>query len=771
MGGDGLNTGTEFGQGSRLPRQSAWRFQTGFNFELNPSINLFGEAKYVEETNFDQGQPTFFQLAITDLVPSTLAGSSAFTLQTDNAFLNRDNPDLVQAIRNNTRPVYAAPTAEAPGEQIGVAADPRALLGLFGPSRSQLNNRELQRYVIGADGRFDDLGFFRNNTWEVSYTYGEMNNSNRERGVDSERFFYASDAVFDVNNVLGGGTDNIVCRVQIQAALDGSIPNAPAIGGIGRIDGATIPGNDPAITGCTPISLFGTDFRADADHPEATGGGGRQGLTSAQEDYLLAEIEVTNTNRQHNFLAFASTETWDFWGAGPIGFAGGYEYRKEETEGTGRDRDTAGRLLFLNTGPDFETADYTVNEVFGEVRVPLLDNQLFMDSAEVSAAYRYSDYSTVGSVETYSFQAQVRPVEDLFLRATYGEAIRIPNLGENFAPATQTFGNNLVDPCSPQGIRGRSNLTAAERDQLRANCLATMPAGYNPGSDDPNSGSPGIIQYSSGIPGFNAGNPDLQPEESTSYTFGFAVTPRWVEGFSFTADYYNIEISNVIATVSIQQAMNQCVGLLGDDVGSVNQAACNTFQRSATQQIAQQPPFGIFTFTQGSLNYASFETQGIDFTAGYGYDLGRFGYLNWSLRGNYLIANDQFTNISDPTDKTARDDLIGFPRWRTRSTLGFSPVDNLTLSWTWDWQSSQEIVDSDDFETNMDRFDLRFYRTDAFSQHDFVVSYSPTDRVRLRGGVVNAFDAEPARWLGSTTAADNFDFWGRRFFVGINARY
>jgi len=37
----------------------------------------------------------------------------------------------------------------------------------------------------------------------------------------------------------------------------------------------------------------------------------------------------------------------------------------------------------------------------------------------------------------------------------------------------------------------------------------------------------------------------------------------------------------------------------------------------------------------------------------------------------------------------------------------------------------------------------------------------------MRAGVVNAFDEEPNRWLGNTTQ-DNFDLFGRRFFVGFN---
>ncbi|MFS2316919.1 TonB-dependent receptor domain-containing protein [Maricaulis sp. D1M11] len=741
VGGDGLNSGTEFGQGSRIPRSEATRFQAGLNFELNSYINVFAEAKHVEEETFDTGQPTFWQLTLWD-VGSFYTGNSFYLDYTDNAYALQSG--LADLINNHERTIYGAPTATSPSQPIGTVADRRAYLGMFGPSRSQLNNRDLNRFVIGADGVAPDFGFLHDISWEVSYTYGEMSNSNLETGVDITRFQYAADAVLD-------GSGNVVCRITRDTA-PGDLPDDAFA--------------RAAIEDCTPINIFGTDFRADANHPEATGGGGRTGLTAEQEEYLLASIEVTDENHQRNFLAFGSAETWDFWGAGAIGVALGYEYRREETQGTGRDRDTAGRNLFLNTGPDFPQASYETNEVFTEVRVPLLDNQLWMDSAEISGAYRWSDYTTVGEVDTLSLQASLRPTEDIFFRATYGEATRIPNLGENFRPAVQTFGNGLNDPCDAAFIRGLSD--AADRAALRANCVATLPTGYDPGTDTVGTGTE--IDYTSGIPGFNQGNPNLEPEESTSYTFGVAVTPRWLPAFTFTADYFDIEIDNVIASVSIQQALNQCVGLASGNVGSVNPGACSTFERTAVPVISQQPAYGIHTFIQGSLNYAGLETRGIDFTSTYGFETDRLGDFDWTLRGTYLIENNSFTNIAVPGEETANDSSTGEAHVRFLSTVSWQPREDLILAWDWDWQSSQEIIDEDDWRQNPDGREFKYTTTGDFSQHDFTVRYLPTDDLTLRAGVVNAFDAEPAPWLGTTTA-DNFDFWGRRFFVGVNIRH
>ncbi len=753
-GGDGLIRGTEFSQGSRLPESEAYRFQTGFNFRVTPNIQLFGEFKYVHEETFDTGQPTFFNIAVTGPAqPNTmpaLFGNGAFNIQTDNAFLPTNVRD---AILNNQRQVF-----NSAGVLTSTVSDPRADLSNFGPSRSQFNERDLMRFVIGARGDQDQLFNFINNfSWEVGYTYGEVENSNRERGLDTERYFFAVDSI---RNASG----QIVCRVQDFAARGITIPDQNP-----RSPNSTISPTDPKVTGCTPISVFGTDFRNDANNDRASGGRGRPGLTAAQAAYVLAEIEVTNLNEQQNFLAFASGELWDFWGAGPIGVALGYEFREETTSGTGRDRDTGTRLLFLNTGPDFPAASYEANEVFTEVRVPLLRDLPFAQLLEVSGAYRYSDYTTVGEVETYSFQGAYRPFTDLLFRATYGQATRIPNLGENFAPATQTFANNFADPCDANAIRAINDPVV--RGQRRTNCATLLGAGYDPGTDTPNTGT--LIQYTSGVPGRNAGNPFLQPEESRSYTLGFGYTPSFFPNFSLALDYYDIAITSVIASVTAQAAANNCV-----TGPSLNPGACATIFRNTATPGGSATPFAVRDFIQGSLNYAATEAKGIDFTVRYNFDLDYFdfiprnaGRVDYSLRGNYLIRQEDFFNIANPGDASEFDSLIGLPRVRFLQTVTYSPTDRLSFTWDWDWQASQEILDEDVFRQNGDTRLLSQYETGDFHQHDFAVRYQIRDDLTLRAGVVNAFDEEPAPYLGAIgNASDNFDFFGRRFFLGINFR-
>ena len=729
-GGNGQSANTEQGGTSRLPESTAWRAQTGFTWALTDSVSMFGEAKYAEEETYDEGQRTFFDFNIRQLAPGTVGqvtASNAFEIGLDNAYL----PSTVrQAILNNVRTVY-----NSAGVATGSVADPRAQHKLYPTTRAQLNNRDLQRYVIGLRGDAGDVGFIRNLNWEVGYTYGEMNNSNRETGTDNLRVQAAADAVVDTAGIVNGRPGEIVCRVQLLRA-QGITP--PPAAGVYSYEGETT-------TGCVPIRIFGPD-----------------GISQEALDYLNTSVTVTDQNRQQDFLAFMSGELWDFWGAGPMGFAVGVESRKETTSGTGRDRDAGDRLLFLNGSPDFPAVSYETREAFVELRVPLFKDTWLGRSAEISGSYRSSDYTTVGIQDTYSIQGSWRPVDDILFRATQNTAIRVPNLGELFDPGGETF-VNFTDPCSINVIQATGDPTT--RANRIANCTAlAQAAGLNFNFDPanltaPNSFTP--VYGTGGISGQAGGNPFLQPETSDSFTFSMVWTPSFAPNFSMVLDYYNIEIDDAIDAISAQTAVNQCVS--GD---AVNTNACNTVFRDPTT-------FLINGFVEGSLNYAKLTAEGVDFAAKYRLDLadvvGRdWGRLNWNLRGSYTIEQHDFVNIDDPSDSTDYEDTVGLPRVRFLQTLSWAPTDRLALIWDWDWQGSQEIADKDVLVNNPDLYETAQYlETGDFNQHDFTVRYQATDELVIRAGVVNAFDEEPAPWLGRNTN-DNFDFFGRRFFVGFN---
>jgi outer membrane receptor protein involved in Fe transport len=715
VGGDGLNVNTEFSQFSRLPQAEADRFQAGANFNLTDTVQAFAELKYVQEETYDESQQTFFDIGVVNQPANTntlLISTAAFNTGLDNAYLD---PAVRAAILANVRPVISSA-----GVQTGTVADPRARLSIFGPSRTQNNEKELSRYVVGVRGESESLGFINDINWELSYTYGKLENVNNEAAVDVIRFKHSADAVVDTLGKVNGKPGEIVCRVKLLAA------NGVTIADQYR-GGAYNPAN-PEIANCVPSRVFGEG-----------------GYSDAALDFFGASIAVRETNEQQDALGYVSGNLWDLWGAGPIGFAVGAEYREEKTEGVGRSRDTGDRFLFLNTGPDFPQAKYDTTEYFGELRLPVLKDMFFTKSLEFGAAFRSSDYSTVGQTDTYNFNAVWRPIEDLTFRATRGKSVRIPTLGENFRPPTQTFANGLSDPCSAPVIAALTDTVV--RANRTKNCAELgIPAGT-------------VITYTSGVPGKNAGNPFLLPETSYTNTVSLIATPRFLPKATMVLDYYEIEIKDVIASVTAQTAANQCVS--GE---TLNPAICSTITRTGAGGVGTIPPYGIADFIQGSVNYAKLYTRGVDYQFIYRTD----SKLTFNLSGNYLFDYRQYLNISNPAAYDRFEGFSGTPRVRFALTTDWGVSDKLSLRWKMDYQDSQYLLNVNTLGGNDDVYeDVNFYETGSFIQHDLTAAFSPMEGLTLRGGVVNVLDKKPAKWLGNTTS-DNFDLFGRRFFIGLN---
>ncbi|SDQ42391.1 TonB-dependent receptor domain-containing protein [Brevundimonas sp. 374] len=748
IGGDG-ELASEYGQYSQVPQSEAQRYQIGGNFKVTSNINAHAEVKYVTEETYDEGQPTFFDIFISDRngagSVSTIRSGSAYDIRlSDNAYI----PDnLKAAILANRINIYSQPTATQDGQLIGTAAAPYARSALRGPDRDQTNTRDLWRGVISFDGNHDQIGFVKNVAWDIGYTYGQVEVVNRETGVDVERMAFASDAI---RNAAG----QIVCRVQNLQATNAAVINDAVRGGDLRNSAA----GKAAIDQCKPLNIFGA------------------GNQSAEAlDYVYAQVGVTERNEQEQALATVSGQLWDFWGAGPLGLALGYEHRRELYEATGRDREVGDRLLFLNSGADRSPVEYKSDEVFTELSVPLFRDSFLGEYAELSGSYRYFDYTTTGTGDVYGVNFVYRPIRDIAFKTSYNTSLRVPNLKENFGANSATFSFfGSDDPCTTASINAAANVQYRDNRIKNCSALAALQgltfdfAGATPITTD----DFGPAYGTGSIEGVQGGNPNLKPEESTSFTFSTVLKPRFVPNFSLVLDYYEIEIKDVIATVTPQVAAQNCV-----NGPTLNEAACATIFRNNPNV-----PFGVGGaagselggYISSSLNYAKRTTRGLDFDARYRLDMdemfGRnWGRLDYSIGGTWLIEQKNFNNAQNPNDYTGLDSTLYYPRVRYTSSLTYSPNDRLSVNWSVDWQTAQDISQLRTFVANADSRLYQYTNTDNFARHDFTVRYKVRDDLTLRAGVVNAFDAEQAPWLGYTLYS-NFDPYGTRYFVGLNFR-
>lgn len=729
---------------NRLPEAENIRVQTGFNFDVTPWITAFGEVKYVKDETFSASSPVFFNIGIrpftstetTRFFPGTSV--SSFTIGLDNAYLD---PAIRTLIQNNVRQSFAAPTATAPGAPTTTVADQRALYSNFlsdFSQRKQQNERETFRYVAGLRGDLDSVLILKNVSWEAGYTYSEAEDNNVETLIDSERYAFAADAVIDTAGVLGT-PGAVVCRVRLRAAQGVPIPVGADIQRL-RPTVRNYSPSDPAIAGCVPFNVFGTSTVPDNV---------RQYVTAGQDRGFRTE--------QENFLAFASGDLWDLWGAGAIGLAAGVEGRKETFSGGQGPADRANRVIFGNVYTSTPESSYDAAEYFIETTVPLATDLPGFQKLEFGGAYRVSNYSNIGVTNAWSFQGTWKPIDDITFRYSRGRSVRPPQLNELFRGPAQTF-VNISDNCSAPVIAATAN--AQTRANRIANCAALgIPASYVDPSPTTNN------------PGVNGPNPNLREEEGTSQTFSVILTPRFAPGLEVILDYYDIQIGNVINTVLVQNLLNLCV-----DNTAINAAACGLISRNPAT-------FEINSFTQGGFNYASQRAKGIDFAVRYPLDLSdmldrNVGSLEFGIRGNYSIRRQDFNDVFNPAIATDLDGLIGEPRVRFVTTASWS-LGDFIFTWEGDWQASQEIFDDRVLIDDPDQRPPSLLETGDFWQHDFTMRYQLNDRVRFRAGVINAFDNDPsaAAELAPTASlsvagnSDQFDNFGRRFFAGVNVRF
>jgi len=387
---------------------------------------------------------------------------------------------------------------------------------------------------------------------------------------------------------------------------------------------------DPAVCaqvpGCVPLDLFG--------------GQGRP-FTQPMIDY----IRTTQIDSSSQTLQLASANlTGNLFNIGdrPAGFAVGAEHRKYKGEfrpdplrQTGESQDSFASPV---------AADYDVDELYAEFRFPLLD------TLDLSAAVRWSDYSTFGSETTGKAGFRWQPIRALALRGTYSKGFRAPNIGELYG-LTQ-FGATLVDPCGPTGSAPVVNdADGPNTTPLETACRAQgVPSGFE--------------QANTQITTFTGGNPELQAESSDSYTAGVVHDATWAEGFAerltFELTYFNHDITDGIQARDIQALLNACLG-----AGGTDPTLCSPFSRQAGGNL--QPPQNFLD------NLGSIKTDGFDFKIDWSGNEMSWGRLSAGLQTTWV--NDFTATDTDGIVSQRREGIevndSAIPKFLANAQLGY----------------------------------------------------------------------------------------------------
>ena len=440
-----------------------------------------------------------------------------------------------------------------------------------------------------------------------------------------------------------------------------------------------------------------------------------------------------------------------------MGIAIGAEYRKESSS-EDNDALTNAGLNAGNALPDI-AGSFDVKEIYGEVNIPVLAETPFFHQLNLRAAGRISDYSTVGTVYSYSFGADWAPVEDVRFRGTVARAVRAPNIGELYTGPSQTFPSGLQDPCAGIGLTGGGSL--GDRCRAAPGVLANINANGTFTLTQPD------LQ---GISGYNSGNIGLTEEKSDSYTIGAVISPKslGIRNLVLSVDYYNIAIKDAIVSPPRQFILNQCYQEGAQDF-------CDLITRRAMTTGSNSA--GSLEYVNAPLvNGGKLKVSGIDTVLSYSSSLERLGLpgaLSTRLSYTHLLSGYTIPIPGAPKDPFAGE--IGTSKDRFTATFRYN-LDNFQLSFTGTYIG--KAYEDDQF---LALYDLDPHAISVPEQcyFDMQASWSPAKAFEFYVGVDNMFDKQapnilsgtPFNVTGTDTAADVYDIFGRRFYTGVRLKF
>jgi len=536
-------------------------------------------------------------------------------------------------------------------------------LAEFG-NRGSSNTRQTFRAAVGLDGTLSN-----GMDWDLYYSYGFSDRMQYSGAYNAANMAYAV-------NAITGPTGQPVCADPIAQARN-----------------------------CVPINLFGID----AASAEAV-------------DYVRAETSRQSKNKQRT-AAFNITGDFDLMGL-DASFAAGVERREER----GMDVPDPLQLAGLHGGNKvpLTVGSYEVNGYYGELLVPLVQGLPFADEIVFETAYRVDHYSTAGTVDATKFGVSWVINDDIRFRGVVSESVRAPSISDLYSGQAQSY-TSIGDPCTGVGGPTESNMNPT----VVANCLsdpriaATAATGYYDVDQEK------FIQgfaYSQPqiqtISGFTGGNENLGEESADTTTMGLVWTPSYVEGLAVTLDYYEIEIEDVISSVSATRLINECYA----STNYPNVPQCDAHTRFDTGHLRYWYSYGI--------NQSKYETAGYDLAVGYTFeDLGPVpGELD--IRG---IATFRDKHIYQTTSDSTPADFVG--------EVGLNDeIARLNFLWTTDdWlvslQTNYYSEALDDGLQAPDAYHLN--QVDSMTYIDMQIRYDLTDNLDVYFGIDNLTDKQP----------------------------
>jgi len=641
--------------------------------------------------------------------------------------VNCDNPFMSAQQANS----ICTPAQIAAGSNVNLTVARR---NVEGGGRLTIFDHQEQRYVIGLKG---ELG--GDWSYDAYMQYGKTSLSQEQ--------------------------DNNFLTSRINRAL---IAKRNAQGQI--VCQSVIDGSDPA---CVPINYFTLGA-----------------VTPAALNYLQAPTfsggNIIEQVASANVVGNLPDSIKSPWANGKIGVSIGAEYRREHLDSKSDVPQATGDVNGNGAAKPPVNGGFDVYELYGETRIPIVQDQPWAKDLTMELAYRYSDYSNAGTTNTYKISGDWTVVDGVRIRAGYNRAVRAPNVVELFAPANVVL-DGTVDPCA--GLKAGDPLVARCASLFGLTTAQVLALEPDPAS-----------QYN----GKTGGNPNLVPEKADTYTVGFVWSPTFLPGASLTVDYFDIKVNDYIANIGANVIINACV--LQNST-----SACALVHRDAIGSIKSTQGF----VTDTEVNQGALHTSGVDVSAAYRTGLDTFGIQNMgSISANFVgtwldklettVINGQSpidcAGLYGSTCTTLGGSANPNPTWRHKLRLTWNtPYEygwfgNLALSAQWryfgsvdvDGTSSQPALSTPNVAPSDRTLGARSYL-------DLLATFKIKDNYSFRVGVNNVLDQDPplagsggtvnpatgqlfpsncpAGACNQNVYAQMYDTLGRYIFVGVTADF
>ncbi len=615
----------------------------------------------------------------------------------------------------------------------------------FAVSNSQVNSitGELQwNDTVPASNPYNPFGSVNcDNEWDVCDSDVRINRRFEESG--GRLFLQGNDQFRIVTGMRGELTNNISWEFAYTHAEEEDIAETQNYHRFDKWEIAVTPelcDADPACAAAgvlNPFAPFGT-------------------ITQDQLSFIMAGGLKDSAVGSMTMYQFGLTGETDYqMGGGPIGWAVGYEKRRE----TGRFTPDTFSASGLTTGGanDPQAGGYEVEESYAEVVLPVTEDLI------VDLSTRIASYDTsAGSTAIFKAGVDWAVTDDIRVRAGAGTGFRAPNISELFQDEQTSF--PVMEPLCEFSDR-RTDIT----DQIQTNCDLIFGSYLGAPSYQGSDGQLGFAWQSTYTTSAPAGT-DLKPEESTNINLGVVFDELFLEGLTVSFDYWKIEVDNFIGSANLNDIFRQCLdtdGLTGvscavfsDYLPADNSDGFYDLFPNATGMPIDFifPADGVSEF--GNLGVVT--TDGIDIELHYSTEINFLGANKLDMRFGTTYVSSYETDY----ELTGTTELVGtadgfavFPEFRTNTSVMISN-DNWSLSYNTFYISE-----------TIDRWRPAYLTDDNVAEstltHDLIGTYR-YENYSFIIGVNNFTNEDPPRFhsaFNANTEPGMYDVLGRRVFA------